>query len=185
MIEDYQEIVESFDSQEYYGNVHVLDTQDEGLCAFYYVELKPRFPKKKNVQFAVLWRLLELDDLMSIHGSKVGLRLQESLREEFQYVLDSWDPRIIEKKDISRARKIMLECQSSFPDEAVRKRWGGQRQVGYYLNNKFKGSTFPHDIFSRITKTESGLVVSDEWNDFTLILESQNVYSLFHWSTGA
>jgi len=49
MKESYQEIVESFSYQKYFGNVHVLETPDEGLCSFYYVELKPKFPENKDV----------------------------------------------------------------------------------------------------------------------------------------
>lgn|GEM_PF-6371169 len=185
IVEDYQEMVESFSSYEYFGNVHVLETPDEGLCSLYYIELKPKVPANKSVQFAVLWKLLETYECHYNYKNKSGNELQEALRQEFQFIIDSWEPRAIESEDIKRAKGIVLECQSSFPNSSIREGWGTGRQVGYYLNDKFKCSHFPKELINSILNAKSGYVLSDDWNDFMLLIENKNAYSLFYWSTGA
>ena len=82
MKESYHEILESFTSHQYFGNVHCLETAIEGIESCYYIELKPRYPQNKDVQFATLWRLLqEHDSTLEFDRSSPEV-LQEQLREQ-------------------------------------------------------------------------------------------------------
>lgn len=103
----------------------------------------------------------------------------------FQEIVEVWNPRTIADVDKSRVRKTILECQSSFPNESIRESWGRCRQVGYYMNNKFKGSQFPKEIENKIISSTSGMVVFDDWNDFMVLVESKSALSMFYWFTCA
>lgn len=185
ILKNYEEIISLFSSKKYFANVHMLDTPSEGLCSCYYIELKPKYPNTKEEQFTILWEYLELNESPYTYKNKSSLERQEILRENFQFVLDSWNPRKLEEKDTIRARRILLECQSSFSNGATENSWCTNRQIGYYLNNKFKGSIFPHEIAERIQNSKTGLVIYDDWEILMLLLEHNNVYSLFYWFTSA
>lgn len=186
LLENYDKIVHAFGKQEYLGKVHSLETPSEGLCSFYYIELKLPYPESKELQFAVLWKLLELNESQSDYRRRAGSSQEEMLRENFQYILDSWEPRQLEEKDILRAKEIMLDCQDSFAQGSPGKAWLTQRQVGYYLNNKYMDSVFPSELVNKITNTKNkGIVIYDVWNDLTILFESKSVLSMFYWATFA
>lgn len=179
-----EEISDLFDEKKYFGNVHSLETADEGLCSLFYIELKPPFPSSKELQFAFLWRLIEEYEYSDYYNEQLEREAQNNLFHTFQEFISEWNPRAITDKDQSRIRKTILECQSSFPDGSIRESWGNRRQVGYYKNNKFKGSQFPKEIENKILTSNSGMVVSDDWNGFMVLTESKNVLSMFYWFTG-
>ena len=185
MLNSYQEIVESFGQQKYFGIVHSLETAEEGLESVFYVELKPRYPLNKDVQVAVLWKLQQIKDSCVSYPSKIGNELEEALRNNFQYIVDLWPPRILQPRDVSRIADIIFDCQNSINRNKKKKVWGSNHQVGYYVNSKRKGSTLPIDIINKLKSAKTGFVVCDDWNELMVVLEFKNVYSLFYWYTGA
>ena len=184
MLDSYDEIVDSFGYQKYFGTVHMLQTAVEGNDALYYVELKPKYPSNKDVQVAVLWRYLETFDPTVIHPTDEQPELQELLRGSFQYIVDLWPPRPLEKRDIESVLKRIIECQS-YVDQKPDAKSSYDRQVGYYINNKRKGNIFPSDIVRTIELASAGYVVHDSWNQIMIFLEIGNRYSLFYYFTGA
>jgi len=185
MISGNKELYEAFANPRFLGDVHSLETPDQGLNECYYVELKPKYPNNKEVQFAVLWRLLELHQSRTEYENLRGDVVQEKLRENFQYIANNWQPRELESKDTGRAASLLRQCQDSVTGESSSTGWRTNRPSGYYQNNVHKGGTFPLDISERITAATSGLVIVDEWNDFMFVFEHRSAYALFCWSTDA
>ncbi|MEE9337490.1 MAG: hypothetical protein V3U87_05375 [Methylococcaceae bacterium] len=186
LIENLHEIIHSFRQQKFFGKVHSLETPSEGSCSFYYIELKPPYPKTNALQFLTLWSLLELYESQEDYCGKSSGQKEEIMKEKFQYIIDSWQPRPLEEKDTLRAKEIILECQSCFEKGSHNKAWMTRRRVGYYVNNKFKDSIFPSDLIEKISnKKNTGISVHDDWNVFTILIESKNVLSMFYWITYA
>ena len=185
MLNSYQEIIESFSSNKYYGITHALETPEEGLCTCYFVELIPIYPQNKDVQFATLWRLMEVQDSKEVYENIDGDELQENLRGYFQYILDEWNTRPITPKDKENAVKIFNECQNSIQRNTTKNGWGTERLSGYYVNGKYKAFNFPNEIKNKILKARDGFVVHDDWNELMMVIEEKNVYSLFYWYTNA
>lgn len=184
MLESYQEIVESFTSQQYFGNAHYLHSGQEGVDSCAYIELKPRYPENKDVQFATLWRLLELHD--PDQDSSAGSdELQEQLRVQFQYILDSWNPLPAERTHKERVKDEFEKCQNSITKNTKEKNVRADEIKGYYLNGKYRGDNFPTEVVRKFLNLTPSFVVSDEWNDFMVVYEFKNVQSMFYWSTSA
>jgi len=183
---NYEEIISSFGEEKYYGRVHSLETPCEGMCSFYYVELKPPYPKAPAVQFATLWKTLELHESQVNYPNENNAKRKKILENQFQCAIDGWNPRDINKTDGLRAKEIMHECQSTFLDGSIKKGWLKRRQVGYYLNNKFQGSVFSLELEKIISSTKNtGIVVYDDWDIFTILIEKKGVFSMFSWVTYA
>lgn len=185
LLENYQDIVASFSDQRYFGNVHTLETADEGLCTFYYIELKTLLSNYKSTQFSVLWMLLELSECPDQYARMANADVQEALRVSFQYQIDNWEPRVLESADRSRMSTKLLECQSSVNENTNVNGWGTDRAVGYYLNNKYKGSSLPSAVTCKFLTAETGFVLTDEWNEYLAVIEIKNTYSIVFWATGA
>jgi len=185
MLESYQEIVESFTSHSYFGNAHALTTTEEGVESCYYVELKPKYPENKHVQFATLWRLLQQHDPYVEYPSSSPNELQESLRHSFQYIIDTWNPTSADKSHRERVMSEMEKCQYSIDKNPKAVDRGTNNVVGYYLNSKYKAEKYPINIIQILSKQKPSLVLYEEWNDFMVVYEMKNVYSMFYWSTSA
>jgi len=185
MLDSYQEIIESFTSYQYFGNAHALESAEEGVDSCYYIELKPKYPENKHVQFATLWRLLQQYDPYVEYSETNPNELQENLRREFQYILDLWNPT---PADISHRERVISEmekCQSSISRNPKAIDRGVNNVVGYYLNGRYKAEKYPINILQILSKQTPSFVVSEEWNDFMVVYDMKNVYSMFHWSTSA
>jgi hypothetical protein len=43
----------------------------------------------------------------------------------------------------------------------------------------------PNEVKQKVFSAKKGIVVSDDWNDFMILIESRGVLSAFYWNTGA
>jgi len=179
------EIRDSFAQNKYVGNVHALNTLSEFYCSVYYAELKPPLPEDRHVQLATLWKLVECLDSPESYKNKHGNELQESLTEGFNYITDSWNPRELTDKDKSRALSLITDCQDAVLKDSAVNRTSRTQRAGYCINGRFQGRIFSDQVIRTIERAQMGFVIYDDWNDFMFIIESNGVYSLFLWWTGA
>ncbi len=182
-IEERSEDIKRWLSEDlHFANVYSLHTYDEGLASAYFGELKQRYPDNDLEKIVTLWKWFQrnLIDEGELH-LRNNQTIADCLIEQFGYVKNS--------KNLETVHKERINEILSGVEEAIRERTGNFIDIlgepGVYRNRKSVPISAIAEIKTKLSRTNEGIVLDDEWNEFTVFTPHRSNMFMFHWSTGA
>lgn len=170
----------------HFAVVYSLHTNDESWASAYFVELKQRYPNSDIEKFITLWKWQQI--IMAKEGDyHLGKETldKNDLLDQFKYVLNNFDTRELTKSDKERIDEIFSNIVPIIRNKSGNYESSSTREAGVYKNGKKEEFKKLEIIKSQLNKCTRGIVIDDEWNEYTVIFPSNSNMYLFHWSTGA
>ena len=170
----------------HFADVYSMHTNDEGWASSYFGELKQRYPDSNLQKIITLWKFHQI--IMAKEGDyhicKQKLDVSDLIRE-FRYVEENFNPREYAKKDHSRIEDIFTNIEPIIQKKPGNFESRLKRDAGVYRNGILGETDKLNEIRLLLSRTSNGVVVDDEWNEFTVYFPVNSNMYMFHWSTGA
>ena len=159
----YSKIESELMNENFFATVYSLDSHDQGMGCVYFIELKQRYPNSSEVKLAVLWKWWQRQLAKEgLHGLPEDGNDGEYLFNIFKELVPTWKFREISNSDRARVQNILNEMTEFIEDKKM-------------LN----------EVTNKINTFNNGLVLDDDWNEFTLISSENSNMRLFNWNTDA